>query len=102
VRLSPALSTSGLQMNEEWEFRNKGPHLRVIPDDYSDDDTATGYRTSIVYEDRPIDVTWYPDRRGVEIKAPTGVDEMVGREAAILGTVLIKMMMSGENLFREV
>jgi len=89
-------------MNEDWKLREKGPYLRVIPDNYSDDDTATAYRTSIVYEDSQIDVTWYPDRRGVEIMSSTGVDEMVRREAAILGTVLIKMMMSGENLFREV
>lgn len=85
-------------MSKNWQFRENKPFLKEVPDKQSD---GIAYQTSIIYDGEPIDVTWFPERTGVQISGGSGVDERVGRDAAIFGIVLIKLMLSGENCFKE-
>lgn len=88
-------------MTKAWEFRDNWPYLKRVPDDLSDAEDANGYQTSIIYDGQPINVTWFPERKGVSISGNADVDERVGKDAAVFGVVLIKLMRSGANCLNE-
>lgn len=88
-------------MSKTWQFRESEPYLEEVPDELADTEDATAYKTNIIYDGEPISVTWFPERMGVEISGGADLDEKVGKDAAIFGTVLIKLLKSGANCFKE-
>ena len=86
-------------MSNTWSFRENGPYINQVYDKQSD---GTGYKTGIIYDSNPITVTWYPERMGLQVSGGSNLGEKTGRDAAMFGLILIKLILSGDDCMIEI
>ena len=96
-------------MTKTWQFRDDKPFLKKVQDPYMPDEKdpdkwEKGWRTHLVYDGLPVEVTWFPERMGAQISSATTEDivEQAGREIALFGVILIKLMLSGADCIQEI
>jgi hypothetical protein len=68
------------------------------------DDWETGWRTHLIYDGTPCEITWFPERMGLQITTE-GSDELGearSNEVAVFGLTLIKLMRSGADCMQEI
>lgn len=61
----------------------------------------TSYSVRFEYDGQSTSVTYFPDREGVKLTAGDSPGYEEGKERAVLGLVLIKLLRSGEMVMKE-
>ena len=93
-------------MSDNWSFIDSKPFLTTTEKTIGETDSPeygeTGWQTAISYNEAIIEVTFFPESNGVRVSGSDGLTESVGKEGAVLGVALIKLLRSGANCFNEV
>lgn len=97
-------------MSKQWQFREDEPFIEKTSRPWMQtvesgaEDYEEGWRTYIIYDGTPAEVTWFPERMGVQIESPgtSELGEKKGHEVALLGLTLIKLIRSGAHCVKEI
>lgn len=90
-----------------WQFQaecedNSHPFIEVSEEPYlADEEWESVERTYIYVNGKPAEVTFYPERRALQMSAGDDPSEEDGFRRALLGLILIKLMQAGKQPVEE-
>lgn len=81
-------------MSKNWQFQESQPTIERVTDPLRE----TGWRTSIIYDETPAQVTWYSENGGVQIESSANnIAEETGYKIAAFGLILIRIILCGKS-----
>lgn len=85
-------------MTIDWEFQDDKP---FIERSVASSERGPGCLTHIIYDGDPVSVIWYNERKAVQVSGGNGFTQSEGKHVAIFGIALIKIIISGDYIMKE-